>query len=55
MKLLKKFNASGVWIDNLAGDDILGWQCRCGSYPLMRTISEELRGEGECEVSGCLV
>jgi len=54
MELLKRFNASGVWIVDIDSDDNMGWLCRCGYYPLMRTITEELRGNGGCQVDGCL-
>ncbi|XP_059479869.1 probable chitinase 10 [Neocloeon triangulifer] len=51
MAFVKKLGISGAMIWALDLDDFTN-RCGCGKYPLLRTINEELRGQG-CKLNAC--
>lgn len=51
MDFVKKLGISGAMIWALDLDDFTN-RCGCGKYPLLRTINEELRGQG-CKLNTC--
>jgi len=53
MELIVSKDIAGVYFEYLPFDDFDGKACNCGKYPLLRTINEEIRGDGKCKIPIC--
>ncbi|XP_059477010.1 probable chitinase 10 [Neocloeon triangulifer] len=53
MEFVTKYNLSGVFLEHLRDDDFDGTMCKCGKYPVLRTMNEEIRGSRRCFVPLC--
>ncbi|XP_065342187.1 probable chitinase 10 isoform X1 [Cloeon dipterum] len=53
MATVTKLNLGGAFLEHIPDDDFDGVSCKCGKYPILRTINEAVRGQGLCFVPSC--